>query len=196
MNRIRNERYRERHRERVRKTSRESAVRLRAEDPERRRHYAKQAADRRAANPEHHREINRRSNKKRRARLLAEDPVALRAKESKYSVACTDRLWARNPQLVMWRNAKTRARLYGCVFEIMPEDIIIPECCPVFGTPLRYKGGMDAPSLDKIRPELGYVRGNIAVISKRANVLKGNCTSPEQIRKVADWFEAQLERAP
>jgi hypothetical protein len=48
--------------------------------------------------------------------------------------------------------------------------------------PLKYnlrKGLGNIPSLDRIRPERGYTKGNIWVISNRANTLKNNATLEE-----------------
>ena len=58
------------------------------------------------------------------------------------------------------------------------------ETCPVLGIPL-YSDGRDnqnAPSLDRFIPSLGYVKGNVFVISRRANVLKGDATI-EEVKK-------------
>lgn len=48
--------------------------------------------------------------------------------------------------------------------------------CPVFGTPIIVGSPLEnrdnSPSLDKIIPALGYVKGNIRVISFKANTLK------------------------
>jgi hypothetical protein len=102
---------------------------------------------------------------------------------------CTDaakqaREWrARNPVATMLHAAKARARRVGVPFTLTPEDITIPERCPVLGLPLsRSTTGRatDAsPSLDKIVPRLGYVPGNVVVISNRANTLKGHATIGE-----------------
>jgi uncharacterized protein YejL (UPF0352 family) len=48
-----------------------------------------------------------------------------------------------------------------------------------------------SPQLDRLVPELGYVVGNVAVISRLANTIKSNAT-PQQIRAVADWFAKSL----
>ena len=49
---------------------------------------------------------------------------------------------------------------------ITKDDIVIPSHCPVLGIPLfqtlgKKGGGDHSPSLDKVRPELGYVPGNV-----------------------------------
>lgn len=82
----------------------------------------------------------------------------------------------------MYRAARCRALRDGVPFSITPQDIIIPEFCPVFGFRLeRAKGKATSasPSLDKIVPSLGYVRGNVWVISNRANTLKHDATVEE-----------------
>ena len=79
-------------------------------------------------------------------------------------------------------SAKGRARVRGLPFNLRATDIEIPERCPVLDIPLkvnRGKRGGDSPSVDRIRPEHGYVRGNIAVISMRANAIKTNATADE-----------------
>jgi len=60
--------------------------------------------------------------------------------------------------------------------------------CPVFGTP--WGRGRDAPSLDRMRPKLGYVVGNIAVISMMANAVKSNANG-EQVLRVYRWMRKQ-----
>ena len=44
--------------------------------------------------------------------------------------------------------------------------------------------------LDKIKPELGYVEGNVAWISSRANRIKYNATK-EEIIALAEWIKNQ-----
>ncbi len=91
-----------------------------------------------------------------------------------------------NPAYYLWRTARYRAKKQHIPFEITPEDIIIPEKCPILNIPLKFKVGTDkgganlnSPSVDKIIPELGYIKGNVRVISFRANVLKNNATIKE-----------------
>ena len=45
-----------------------------------------------------------------------------------------------------------------------------------------------SPSVDRIDPNGGYVRGNIVVVSWRANRLKGNAMVNE-LRAIADFYE-------
>ena len=73
----------------------------------------------------------------------------------------------------MLESAAVRAAKKGREFNIELCDITIPNTCPVLGTP------MVAPSLDRIDSSKGYVKGNVRVISKRANMLKNNATIEE-----------------
>lgn len=60
----------------------------------------------------------------------------------------------------------------------------LPLSCPVFCTPLNWmsegKGtSHDHPTIDRMVPELGYVKGNVRIISNRANRLKNNASLTE-----------------
>jgi hypothetical protein len=48
----------------------------------------------------------------------------------------------------------------------------------------------NSPNLDRLDPAKGYVPGNVAVISQKANRIKTDACSSE-IRRVADWLEKQ-----
>jgi hypothetical protein len=90
---------------------------------------------------------------------------------------------------------RRQARAAGIPFTIEFEDMIWPEWCPVLGLRLQYRLGRgrnrpDAPSLDRVRPALGYVPGNVAVISARANTVKRDA-SADEIRQLLYWMEKQ-----
>jgi hypothetical protein len=90
----------------------------------------------------------------------------------------------------MFVNARRRARKDGVPFEITQEDIIIPKVCPVLGIALSISERRmtdNSPSLDRFKPELGYVKGNVNVISTRANRIKNDATYNE-IRKLFYWM--------
>ena len=95
----------------------------------------------------------------------------------------------------LWAAAKERADKHGIDFNIDVEDIVIPEVCPVLGIPINISLGRgrrqpDSPSLDKFYPEKGYVKGNIQVISWRANRIKSDGTPDEWI-KIATWCQEE-----
>lgn len=80
--------------------------------------------------------------------------------------------------------AKERAARKGVPFDLTPADIVVPASCPVFG--VRFgKGGPNAASLDRIIPALGYVPGNVRVMSHRANRLISDGTAEEHQAIVA-----------
>lgn len=94
----------------------------------------------------------------------------------------------------MLRNAKTIRSRKACL--ITQEDILavwpVDDKCPVFGVPFTYgtysrdnKGA--APSLDRIDSARGYERGNIAVISWRANEMKRHYTV-QDVMALARWM--------
>lgn len=67
---------------------------------------------------------------------------------------------------------------------------IAPDRCPVFGKRFTERGsGLDrwSPSVDKIDPKRGYVKGNIQVISVLANCMKRDATRSE-LKKFAAWI--------
>lgn len=91
-----------------------------------------------------------------------------------------------SPEIIMFTWIKNRAKRMNIPFNLNPEDIIIPEKCPlleipIFIKPYKEKGSFcpNSPSLDKIIPELGYIKGNIMVISMKANIMKSNASIEE-----------------
>ena len=80
------------------------------------------------------------------------------------------------------RAAKARAKKKGIPFDITIEDFILPEKCPLLEIPLTVGYGNsqeNSYSLDKIIPDLGYVKGNVWVISNKANMIKNNASLEE-----------------
>ena len=92
----------------------------------------------------------------------------------------------------MLYNARARAKNKDLPFDITIDDIGAPPACPVLGVALSWGNTSQAgnsPSLDRIIPALGYVSGNVMVISRRANTIKNNAT-PDELRRVADFYAA------
>lgn len=80
------------------------------------------------------------------------------------------------PCEAVWERARRRALRHGIDFDLPKSAIVIPDRCPVLGIHLAVSGQRSAtsPSLDRIEPTLGYVVGNVRVISDRANRIKGD----------------------
>lgn len=83
-----------------------------------------------------------------------------------------------NPHKYLWRIARKRAEKYNIDFTISPEDIIMPDVCPILGTEM-YVGAKkleNSMSLDRVNNLKGYVKGNVVCISRKANIMKSNLT--------------------
>ena len=94
----------------------------------------------------------------------------------------------------MLKRAKSRAVKKGIDFDLTVEDIIIPDICPVLGIPLfmgTKKRHDNSPSLDRIDNSKGYVKGNVRVISWRANHLKSD-SNIQELRKVIAYMESAV----
>lgn len=94
------------------------------------------------------------------------------------------------PEKIMWSTAKFRANKFGWDFDITPEDIVIPEYCPVLSVKLEIAEGKqdyNSPSLDRVDTTRGYTKDNIRVICWRANRLKSDAT-PEELHMLAKDF--------
>ncbi len=116
-----------------------------------------------------------------------------------------------NPVLVMTRSmvghAKGRAKDKNLPFDIdldyvrsmVGENAELASHCPVFGIALdwsrqRGNGGKplpNSPSIDRIDPERGYVKGNIKIISFRANQIKSDA-SHEELKLVTAYLGREL----
>lgn len=93
--------------------------------------------------------------------------------------------------------AKSRAKQRNVPFDITKEDIIIPEKCPVLHIPIVTDKTQhdNLPSLDCIVPSLGYVRGNVCVISMRANRLKNESTLQE-LEALVEYVRQHSQQIP
>ena len=97
-----------------------------------------------------------------------------------------------NPEYYLWKSAKKRARDKKIDFNIEVTDIIIPQFCPLLNISIIHKIGTgkcrpESPSLDRLDNSLGYVKGNILVVSWRANRLKADAEFQELQRLVNNW---------
>lgn len=102
----------------------------------------------------------------------------------------------RNVAYKMLKNAKSRAKAKGLECSISEEHIIIPDICPIleiaiFSSRTGIPGPKDnSPTLDRIDNSIGYVPGNVQVISCKANQMKNN-GSFEDIEKLYFFMKKQ-----
>ena len=91
-----------------------------------------------------------------------------------------------NPAKYLLAQARYRAAKAGVECNITEADIECVSHCPILGYELVYLNRhslIDASaSLDRVDVNLGYVKGNVRVISYRANRLKGDGTIDEHKR--------------
>lgn len=107
-------------------------------------------------------------------------------------VKCTDIKYK------MFSRAKSRAKQRNIEFNLNIEDIIIPEYCPVLNIKLvEHKGKpggiKNSPALDRINNSLGYIKGNVVVISHLANMMKSSANN-EELLKFAEWVNNTLAK--
>jgi hypothetical protein len=98
-------------------------------------------------------------------------------------------------------HAQQRAKKQNIPFDLTIDYLlsIASDNCPVFKQEFRWgrhKGKPHdfTPSLDRIIPELGYVEGNVAFISNKANRIKNNAQEKE-LYAVADWLHSARKGA-
>lgn len=99
----------------------------------------------------------------------------------------------------MLKSARKRARDENLAFDLDANYLasIVTDKCPALGLPFNWAlrenartgPAADSPSLDRFRADLGYVQGNVHVISHLANKMK-NSGTPDQIRSLSRWVTA------
>lgn len=90
--------------------------------------------------------------------------------------------------------AKSRSQHLKVPYDLDADylESIWTDRCPVLGTEIfineKSRTDESAAELDRIVPERGYVKGNVAFLSRRANRLKNNVTS-EELHKLYLWLK-------
>lgn len=96
-----------------------------------------------------------------------------------------------NPIKSLLQMIRSRCNREGIPFDLTPEDFTIPERCPALGIPLIYNPQHNVRpqtglSFDRIIPSKGYVKGNVRIISFRANRIKSDA-SLEELKALLDY---------
>jgi hypothetical protein len=107
----------------------------------------------------------------------------------------SDARYARNWSAQKIKDLRKSAKQRGLEFDIDESDIPLPENCPIFGTPLvraSSNGKQDAPSVDRIDNTKGYVKGNVVVVSMKANAMKRDATL-DQLKRMVAFYEQLIE---
>lgn len=91
-----------------------------------------------------------------------------------------------------YRAKKVNALRTGYSWNISFGDIQWPTHCPILGIELDYFSpycSENSPSFDRINSSMGYEKGNVQILSWRANRIKNNGTAEEH-RKIADYLDS------
>lgn len=79
------------------------------------------------------------------------------------------------------RLAKNSARSHNREFNLELEDIVIPKKCPLLNKEFDLNSFKYAYSVDRKDNLKGYIKGNIRIVSRLANIMKSNATNEELI---------------
>lgn len=118
-------------------------------------------------------------------RAYAVERYRRRSPEVKAAMQRNAEAWrAKSPITYLVSHARVRAKRKGLEFNISASDVTPATVCPWLGIPLFFgtvdgRAGPNTPSLDRIDSSRGYVRGNVEIVSWRANQLKVNATLDE-----------------
>jgi len=141
----------------------------------------------RKCNTENHRE-HLRNNPEVRERAL-ERTREWRKNNKELNKKLNDAWREVNPMSVYLIAVRRNAKRAGVPFDLTLADFNIPTFCPILGIELlknKHSAKDNSPSVDRIIPELGYVKGNVQIISMLANKMK-NSANFEQLRMFAKW---------
>ena len=88
-----------------------------------------------------------------------------------------------NLENYIYRQIKNNAKKRNHEFNLTIDDIIIPEYCPILNVKLNRTHMSNknryCPSIDRIDSSKGYIKGNIMIISMKANMMKNDATFDE-----------------
>lgn len=92
-----------------------------------------------------------------------------------------------SPRRLIYQRLKGNAKARGIQFCLDLDDIVVPDKCPYLGLELKFGTGRpqhDSYSVDRVDSTKGYVKGNVEIISRLANMMKQDAT-PELLLRFA-----------
>lgn len=143
-------------------------------------------------NKEHYKKYSKNYQAKNYDKLKAANKIYL--KNHKFDM---QNYYVENIHNKMYNGAKLRAKHSGLEINITADYIkeIYPKNnkCPYLGIDLfpnfgKQNPGENSPTLDRIDNTKGYIFGNIEIISKKANSIKGDST-PEILDKIINFYK-------
>lgn len=91
-----------------------------------------------------------------------------------------------------WRAKKYNSLRKGIQFDLPFSELIFPTHCPVLGIELNYENenkDENSPSFDREDSNIGYISGNVHVISWRAKRIKNDGTLGEH-EKIVEYMKS------
>lgn len=156
--------------------------------------YAATYAARKARNLELYGTVRSPEEKAIQDRYYDKNRAAIKEKERIKANARMNGQPVQTKQKHMLSASRVRAKADNLPHTISIDDIATPARCPILNIELCYENPRiqdNSPTLDKIIPELGYVPGNVVVISWRANRIKSDATVME-LMAVAQFYQQLL----
>jgi hypothetical protein len=86
-----------------------------------------------------------------------------------------------NIKKYLLKHAKARAKQKKILFDLVEDDFILPEVCPILKVPFDKDTRKYAYSLDRKDPSKGYTKDNVWVISQIANAMKWDSNHEERV---------------
>lgn len=134
-----------------------------------------------------------------KSKLRYVDRVAANKRNQVYYYGTSAISYRADPRKWLFNAAKKRAKKRGLEFSITLDDIVFPQTCPIFNTPLdiliqdRKASYLNAASLDRIDNSKGYIKGNVSVISRKANRVKSDL-SVDQIKSLLQYMTRESDQ--
>jgi len=179
-------------------THKRKSYRLTEEQRKRKREYDREYHRKWYASLTEEQKKKKRERQRKWYASLTEEQRKRKREYDRKRLASFDLDQCRNKKIAnMYYRAKNRAENKDLPFTITRQDIadVWPkdDYCPALRIPLKIKGGNkistdNSPNLDRVIPILGYVKGNIAVVSKLANSIMTSAR-PSEVIKVGKWFD-------
>lgn len=125
------------------------------------------------------------------ARVHAKTPNSIKRVKDAYAAM------SHPEKMVSWAKYRHKYKKYPGVFNLDIASVHWPEFCPALGIKLKYeaqrdRNANDAPTIDRINPDLGYTLDNVQIISRKANRIKNDGT-PEEVMKVAIFMKGNSQ---
>lgn len=98
------------------------------------------------------------------------------------------------PEHAILISTRRRAKSERIKFDLEESDIIIPIRCPILNIELKMHVDYardDSPSIDRLVPGKGYVKGNCFIISYKANRMKQE-NSLEDLEKIIKYIKERV----